>query len=357
MMSVDVLMPRLSDAMEEGTILAWLKAGGESVAVGEDLVEIETDKANMVYEAPLAGVLHILVGDGDTLAVGERIATIGEATRAAVAGPSTGTPRAGTNIAGSSASPSPGPDQSDVGQRGVITTEQLSRLQAAVVRRMAQSKSNVPEFVLSADVDMQAVAEHRSKLKAANGADGMPSINDFVIKASAVALTEFPRANGAYRDGHFELYSRINVGVAVAAESALVVPTIFDADEKRLSEIATASRTAARRVRSGAITEPELSGATFAVSNLGMFGIDQFTAIINPPQAAILAVGAVRDTPVSRDGAVVIRPVLRLQLTCDHRILYGAEAAGFLGCIRSHLEGPDRLLEDTTDWGRQPAAR
>lgn len=349
-------MPRLSDAMEEGTILAWLKTDGESVATGEELVEIETDKANMVYEAPLDGVLHILAGDGDTLAVGERIATIGDAKTATVnraprempvataADHSAGTPTPAVTGARSSASLSAGPGQSDVGQRGVVTTEQLSRLQTAVVRRMAQSRSTVPDFVLAVDVDMRAVVEHRNKLKVASGRDGAPSINDFVIKASALALADVPRANGAYRDGQFERYSRVNVGVAVAAVDALVVPTIFDADQKPLGEIAEEARTAAQRVRSGAITEPELSGATFTVSNLGMFGIDEFSAIINPPQAAILAVGAVRDTPVARDGVIVIGPVLRLALTCDHRILYGAEAATFLACIRGHLETPDKIL-------------
>jgi pyruvate dehydrogenase E2 component (dihydrolipoamide acetyltransferase) len=355
-MSVDVLMPRLSDAMEEGTILAWLKTDGESVVTGDELVEIETDKANMVYEAPLDGVLHIVAADGDTLAVGQRIATIADATTATVdrasaempvaagAGPSGGkSGRAGTGVR-SSGSVSAGRGESDAGQRGVVRTQQLSRLQTAVVRRMAQSKSTVPDFVLAVDVDMQAVVEHRSKLKVAGGDDGTPSINDFVIKASALALADTPPANGAYRDGQFERYSRVNIGVAVAAEDALVVPTIFDADQKPLGEIAKEARTAVQRVRSGAITEPELSGATFTVSNLGMFGIDEFSAIINPPQAAILAVGALRETPVAHDGSIVIRPVLRLHLTCDHRILYGAEAAGFLGCIRGHLERPDKIL-------------
>ena len=144
---------------------------------------------------------------------------------------------------------------------------------------------------------MEQAVELRKQLKAASGDNPAPSFNDFVVKASALALTEFPRANGAYRDGKFELYSRVNVGVAVAGQDALVVPTIFDADRKSLGQIARESRAVAERVRAGKITPPELSSGTFTVSNLGMYGIVDFVAVINPPQAAILAVGAMTPTP------------------------------------------------------------
>ena len=171
-----------------------------------------------------------------------------------------------------------------------------------------------------------------------------PSFNDFVIKASALALKDFPRANGAYRDGQFELYSRVNVGVAVAGQDALVVPTVFDADKKSLGQIAEEARQVAERVREGKITPPELSAGTFTISNLGMYGIKRFVAVINPPQAAILAVGELTPRPVVRDGEVVVRTVMELTLTCDHRILYGAEAAEFLGRIREYLEQPLELV-------------
>ena len=171
-----------------------------------------------------------------------------------------------------------------------------------------------------------------------------PSFNDFVIKASALALKDFPRANGAYRDGQFELYSRVNVGVAVAGQDALVVPTVFDADKKSLGQIAEEARRVAERVREGKITPPELSAGTFTISNLGMYGIKRFVAVINPPQAAILAVGELTPRPVVRDGEFAIRTVMELTLTCDHRILYGAEAAEFLGRIREYLEQPLRLV-------------
>ena len=158
-----------------------------------------------------------------------------------------------------------------------------------------------------------------------------------------MALREFPRANGSYKDGHFELYSRVNIGVAVAAHDALVVPTVFDADKKSLGEIARESRALAEKVRAGKITPPELSAGTFTVSNLGMFGIDQFVAVINPPQAAILAVGAMRPQPVVIDGEVVVRTRMKLTLTCDHRILYGADAAEFLARVKALLEQPISL--------------
>jgi pyruvate dehydrogenase E2 component (dihydrolipoamide acetyltransferase) len=225
--------------------------------------------------------------------------------------------------------------------RGRTAIEDLTRLQQTIARRMAESKATAPEFVITCEVDMGEAVEFRKQLKSAAGEGGVaPSFNDFVVKASALALKEYPRANGAYRDGKFELYSRVNVGIAVAGQDALVVPTIFDADRKSLGEIARDARALAERVRAGAITPPELSSGTFSVSNLGMFGIKRFVAVINPPQAAILAVGEMTPRPVVRDGEVAVRPIMELTLTCDHRILYGADAAQFLGRIRERLENP-----------------
>jgi pyruvate dehydrogenase E2 component (dihydrolipoamide acetyltransferase) len=161
-----------------------------------------------------------------------------------------------------------------------------------------------------------------------------------VVKACAIALTEFPRANGAYRDGKWELYSRVNVGIAVAAADALVVPTIFDADRKGLRLIATEARALAGKVREQKISPPELSGGTFTVSNLGMYGVTNFHAVINSPQAAILAVGAITDTPVVRDSEITTAKLMGVTLACDHRILYGADGAEFLARVRALLEEP-----------------
>ena len=447
----DVAMPRLSDSMEEGTILKWLKSDGDEVSKGEELVEIETDKANMTYEADESGTLEIVAQEGDTLAVGETIARIGEGgggdssdededeeeepeakddeeedegdeeeeeepeadadeddedededdepeeeepeeedegdsgdEEAKENGRVKASPIArrmaremGLELAGvkgtgpggrivkadieAAAKQDETPDEkepeeksdeapkkekaaasSDSG-RGDVTHEELSRLQRTVARRMAESKATAPDFVMTLEVDMEEAVELRAKLKAAAGDAPAPSFNDFVIKAAALALRDFPRANGAYRDGQFELYSRVNIGVAVAGQDALVVPTVFDADRKSLGTIAAEARRLAERVREGKITPPELSSGTFTISNLGMFGIRRFVAVINPPQAAILAVGELSPRPAVRDGELVVRALMELTLTCDHRILYGADAAEFLAKIREYLENPLRL--------------
>jgi pyruvate dehydrogenase E2 component (dihydrolipoamide acetyltransferase) len=186
---------------------------------------------------------------------------------------------------------------------------------------------------------MTLAVELRQRLKEV--ADPAPSVNDMVVKAAASALREHPRVNGAYRDGKWELYPRVNVGVAVAADEALVVPTIFDADRKSLGEIARQARELIGKVRDRKITPPEVSGGTFTVSNLGMYGIREFTAIINPPQAGLLAVGALEKRPaVDERGRVVARDQMTLTLVCDHRILYGADGAELLARVRELLEQP-----------------
>jgi pyruvate dehydrogenase E2 component (dihydrolipoamide acetyltransferase) len=412
----EVVMPRLSDSMEEGTILTWLKQVGDEVAVGDEIVEIETDKANMAYESDVAGVLtEILAEEGETLAIGTPIATVGdgegsapraagpvadigspalrespisapptaEAQEAPAASSSSGdgvrvkaSPVAkriardrGVDLASLSGSGPGGrivkadverAESAPAGEaqepaaagggtspasvetaKGQTSYEELSKLQSTIARRMSESKATAPHFYLEAEVDMSRAVEGRGRLKAsAKDGEVVPSFNDMVVKACALALREFPRANGAYRDGKFELYSRVNVGVAVAAQDALVVPTVFDADQKGLRQIAEESRGLAQRVRDGKITPPELSGGTFSVSNLGMYGIDNFSAVINPPQAGILAVGAIKERPAVRDGEIVPAHLMNVTLACDHRILYGADGAEFLARIRTLLEEP-----------------
>jgi pyruvate dehydrogenase E2 component (dihydrolipoyllysine-residue acetyltransferase) len=446
----EVVMPRLSDSMEEGTVLQWLKAVGDEIAVGDELVEIETDKANMAYESDVTGMLsEILVQEGETVAIGTPIARVGgaaedgqgtEASRAAgpvgagdppppavakaSSGPVPPTPPPAAEAAGAGAAqtaeagaPAEGAEAPtdgdgrrlkasplarrlakeqglDLGKlhgsgpggriikadvekapsagdavggtapeealatgrgggspaaagpavetaKGQTTYEDPSKTQQVIARRMAESKATAPHFYLRASIDMSEAVAGRGKLKAlASEGSIVPSFNDMVVKACALALREHPRANGAYRDGRFELYSRVNVGVAVAAEDALVVPTLFDADRKGLRQIASESRALAGKVRDGQITPPELSGATFTVSNLGMYGIDGFSAVINPPQAAILAVGAIEERPVVRDGEIAAAHLMQVDLACDHRILYGAPAAEFLARIRALLEEP-----------------
>jgi pyruvate dehydrogenase E2 component (dihydrolipoamide acetyltransferase) len=399
-------MPRLSDSMEEGTVLRWVKQVGDEVAVGEELVEIETDKANMGYEADVAGtLLEILVGENESAPVGAVIARVGDPQAAGpvtagdpplppVAKASSGgvpptvppaAPASTTNGNGSgarvkasplarrvaeelgvdlaslsgsgpggrivkrdveSATPVPAAattvaSESTETAKGQVETVELTKLQQVVARRMAESKATAPHFYLTSEVDMSAAVAARARIKEISGeGEAVPSFNDMVVKACAIALRKFPRANGTYKDGRFELHSRVNVGIAVAARDALVVPTIFDADRKGLREIAAEARTLAGKVRDGSITPPELSGGTFSVSNLGMYGIKSFGAIVNSPQAGILAVGEIADRPVVRGGEVVPGKVMEMTLSCDHRILYGADGAEFLAEVRRLLEEP-----------------
>ena len=252
--------------------------------------------------------------------------------------------KAPSSLAATPAPPSPAAQADVETAKGQVGYEEPTKLQATVARRMAESKAIAPHFYLQASIDMSRCVEARGAIKAAAGEGGVvPSFNDMVVKAAALALREFPRANGAYRDGRFELYSRVNVGVAVAGQDALVVPTVFDADTKGLRQIASETRALAARVRDGQITPPELSGGTFTVSNLGMFGIENFAAVINTPQAGILAVGAITETPVVRGGEITTAQLMAVTLACDHRILYGADGAEFLARIRALLEEPVSL--------------
>jgi pyruvate dehydrogenase E2 component (dihydrolipoamide acetyltransferase) len=188
---------------------------------------------------------------------------------------------------------------------------------------------------------MEAATAFRDELK--GGDVKAPSLNDLIVKAAALALRAHPLANGSYRDGRFELHSRVNVGFAVAADHALIVPTIFDADQKSLGTIAAETRRLAERVRTGEIGPAELAGATFTVSNLGMYGMTAITPVVNPPQAAILGVGTTREVLARVEGEIVDQRLMTLTLSCDHRILYGADAAQFLSAIRELLERPARL--------------
>lgn len=211
-------------------------------------------------------------------------------------------------------------------------------MQQVIARRMAETKATVPDFQVQTEVTMDALLALRVQLKAV--ADQPPSVNDFIVKAAALALREFPLANGSFKDGQFELHSRVNVAVAVAADGALIVPTVTDADIRSLGAIAAEVRRLANAVREGTITPAELAGGTFTVSNLGMYGMTAITPVINAPQAAILGVGDSRGVLARVDGEIVDRQLMSLTLSCDHRILYGADASQFLYRIRQLLEQP-----------------
>jgi pyruvate dehydrogenase E2 component (dihydrolipoamide acetyltransferase) len=241
------------------------------------------------------------------------------------------------------AAASAGESGSVLGAKGTVTVIEPTRTQQLIARRMASAKATIPEFTVTVEVDAEPSLELREQLR--NISSPLPSVNDLVVKACALALRAHPNVNSSYVDGHFEHYSAINIGVAVAGEGTLVVPTVFDADSKSLIEIATQTRVLSGAVRDGTISPADLAGGTFTVSNLGMLGVARFTAVINSPQAAILSVGAATPRPVVRpDGSIAVRRIMELTITADHRIIYGAEAAEFLGTVRKRLEKPASLM-------------
>jgi pyruvate dehydrogenase E2 component (dihydrolipoamide acetyltransferase) len=221
--------------------------------------------------------------------------------------------------------------------------QELTKLQKVIARRMAEAKATVPDFQVQTDVVADELLALRANVKELEGASA-PTLNDFVLKAAALALREHPRVNASFRDDQFVLHQDVNVGFAVAVDDALVVPVVHHADRRPLAVIADETRRLAERVRSGSFTSEDVSGGTFTVSNLGMFGMTAISPIINTPQAAILGVAAARDAPQLRDGDLVSRRLMTLTLNCDHRILYGADAARFLSRIRSLLEQPQELV-------------
>jgi len=227
------------------------------------------------------------------------------------------------------------------GNKGESEFVEYSRARQSMSRRIAESKATIPHIYLQVEADASTLVTAREE-KRAEGAEA-PTINDLVIKAAALALRNHPRANGTYRDGGIELHSRINVGVAVDTEDGSVTPVIADADRKPVAEIAAEVRSLSARARSGEITPPEQAGATFAVSNLGMLGITSSEPVVNPGQSAKLAVGAVTERPVVRDGRVEPGRVMTLDLSCDHRVLHGGEAARFLAEVKANLEDPESL--------------
>jgi pyruvate dehydrogenase E2 component (dihydrolipoamide acetyltransferase) len=222
--------------------------------------------------------------------------------------------------------------------------QQPSRLQQLIARRMATAKAQIPHFQVQTEVAMDAAIALRAQFKAlAADGEAVPSLNDLIIKAAALALREHPLANASFHEQGFVLHEQINVGIAVAADNALLVPTVFDAVSKSLGRLAVETRELARRAREGEITPTDLEGGTFTVSNLGMFGMTAINPVVNPPQAAILGVGSLRQTLARVDGEIVDRTLMSLTLSCDHRILYGADAARFLARIRELLELPLKL--------------
>jgi pyruvate dehydrogenase E2 component (dihydrolipoamide acetyltransferase) len=454
----DVNMPKLSDTMEEGTIVEWKKKTGDEVKAGDVLAEVESDKATFDLEAESGGVLSILVEQGVPAKIGAPIATIGEASAAPAKGkpaapaaakakapgaaaPEAAAPEAAAQAAedekpasappleepaaeteelderapetplpaepAAQAGPTP-PESGEDGQHvkasplakrlaaemgvdlaslkgsgpeGRIVKEDVlaaagtsrpaerrrpaaaprqpgpdvelvdpSRMQATIARRMAEAKSTVPEFTVTVEARVDEAVSMRQQLKdSVPGADKV-TMTDMLVRACALALRKFPEVNSSWVDGRFQRKRTVNIGLAVAPSQGmgLLVPVVHDADAKDLIQISIESRQVIERARSGRPNEGDLSGATFSISNLGMFGVDEFVAIINPPEAAILAVGAIKDVPVVEEGRIVPGKVMRMTLTVDHRVFYGATAAQFMAEVKRLVENPVTLVVPPT---------
>ena len=420
-MAEELVMPRLSDTMERGTIARWVKQEGDAFKNGDVLAEIETDKALMELSAYDDGVLlKILVPDGAEAELGAPIAITGEAGEevppallaGAAAPPSavaavddeaaaTGTkqPKAaslaaaevraspiarklasengidlrvlagkgsgpdgrivkvdverlvgkvapdGAPVAAPASGPTAAPAKSvPAALAGEVRIERPTSMQRAIAQRMGESNGPIPHFYVESQIDMEQALRLRSDLNAALNGEAKVSVTDLIIRASALALQENPDVHRSWVAEGLAYHAHANVGIAVALDEGLIVPVVRHADELGLVAIANASQDLAERARTGRLLQAEIEGGTFTVSNLGMFGVTRFLAIINPPEPAILAVGATVDTPVVRDGQVVVRPIMTVTLSCDHRATSGAGGAKLLLSLKRHLEQPLLLL-------------
>jgi pyruvate dehydrogenase E2 component (dihydrolipoamide acetyltransferase) len=425
----EVIMPRLSDTMEEGELTRWLKNVGDEIHKGDVLAEIETDKATMDLEAFENGVLEKqLVTAGTVVPIGQAVAVIGDGSNAAPAAGTAGdgakktepaksepeksepgtqqpsttepaksepekkepgkkdsekdhAPAGGAGAGALRISPlarkiardhdidlasvtgtgpqgrivradieaaiaaepgaQPAPAAAPTVQAGPDTIEvPINNIRKVTARRLTESQA-VPHFFLTNVVDAAKLIAFRKDVNASLAASGgKVSINDLIVGAVAVALRAHPEVNSSWGGDKLLQHSRINIGIAVALPDGLIVPVVKDADRMSLGEIAQTTVALAEKARAGKLKLDEMSGGTFTISNLGMFGIDEFTAVINPPEAAILAVGAATPVPEVRDGQLVEVPKMKITLTVDHRVLDGAMAAAFLRDLKGVLEAP-----------------
>jgi len=382
----EITMPRLSDTMEEGTLAAWLKQPGEQVHRGDLLAEIETDKATMELESFEEGVLErILVQEGETVPIGQPIAVIGSGDGAAppppapvAPAPPTGTPvkaspmaraiardqgidlstvtgsgpggrvvKADVEAVAAPAAPAPAAPAPAPAKPAAADVEEvpLSGMRKTVARRLVESMQSAPHFYLTIQVDVDALLELRAELNRRLADEGTKlSVNDLLVKACAVTLRAHPDINVSWGGDKLLRHRRVHVGIAVAVEGGLIVPVVRDADQKSVSQISREAKALIERARAGKLRPDEFTGGTFTISNLGMFGIDQFTAVINPPEAAILAVGATTSEPVVHDGRLGTRQRMKLTMSIDHRAVDGATGAQFLAGLKAVLEEPLRIL-------------
>ncbi|MGE0002308.1 MAG: dihydrolipoamide acetyltransferase family protein [Fimbriimonadaceae bacterium] len=400
----EVIMPKMGDGMEEGTLVEWLKKEGERVKSGEVIGTIQTDKATLELEAPGSGSLAgILIGPGETVPVGQPIAALladgeklpdGWRKNGSAAAPQP-TVEAKPEVAEPAESELVAPTKDDGGRikasplarriaadagidlalvtpsgpggrvvekdvRAMIaqgvslgfpvparsrkdTKVALNNVRRLTARFTAQSKQSVPHFYVSVAVDVEFLTELRNKMKAMGSA---PSVNDFVMLAVARSLTEMPEVNATFQDDHILQFGAVNVGMAVAVDEGLLLAVLRDSDLLTLYQTMAASRALVEKAKAGKLTPNELSGQTFAVSNMGMLNVESFTAIITPPAAGILAIGTAEKRAVvdKETGAIVSRNTMNITGSFDHRVVDGVTGAKFVNLVRSKLENPITLL-------------
>ena len=403
-MASEVKLPRLGQGMEAGTIVKWLKAEGDRVERGEPLYELDTDKVTQEVEAEASGVLlRIAVAEGE-VPVGQTIAVIGEEgeevpaisggpemaretvpeapSRERADGRPAETERApslqaaegrvkasplarriarerGIDLAALSgtgpegrivaedverAAARPAPVVAPPPPVGEVEVEQLSSLRRTIARRLTEAWE-APAFQIVMSADMTRAAElHRRLAEHAEEETPRPTLTDILTKACAAALIRHRDVNARFGGDAIERHPNADIGIAVAIPDGLVVPVIRGCERLTIAQLAAARADVVGRARAGKLRQDDLEGGTFTISNLGMFGVEQFVAVLNPPQAAILAVGAVEERPAAVEGELVVRPLMTMTLTCDHRALDGATASDFLRTVKSFLEEPGLML-------------
>ncbi len=398
-MATKVVMEALSPTMEEGRLVEWKKQEGDVVKVGDVLAEVETDKAVMELVARAGGtLLRQAVAAGTTVPVSQVVGWIGQPGEAlgdgasAPAAPAApGAPvAAAVPVAGPVAPPTPAPVAAGrvkasplarkmAADRGVdlsrvpgsgpegrvirrdvesagaapaaaavparkagpaFTDVPLSMIRKTIAKRLSQSIGPIPTFYLTTEVDMERAADFREQFKTLYGDTVKISFNDLVVRATALALVQHPACNAWWQDDKIRYWNEIHIGMAVAVEDGLITPVIRNADLKTLRQIGAESRELAGRARDRKLTPEQYTGSTFSISNLGMFDIEHFTAVINPPEAAILAVGSIAQVAAVVGGQVVPRRRMRVTLSCDHRVIDGATGAQFLKTLKQLLENP-----------------
>ncbi|MBM4423882.1 MAG: 2-oxo acid dehydrogenase subunit E2 [Chloroflexi bacterium] len=400
-----ITMPKLGFDMAEGKLVRWVKKPGEPVSKGEVLAEVETDKATVEVESFVSGVVAATFAEeGSLQKVGALIGVIAapgetvdvEALRAEAGGKTADNGRKTISDQASAIRDQPsalrpppsaflrispiarrmadelGLDprlMTGTGPEGRITKKDveafaraakasptptptstpdspapLTKLRSAIARRMTDSKTTVPHFYVTSEIDMGPVMTLRKQLNTLLDESAKLSVNDFVVKAAALALREFPGLNASFGGEGITRHSQINVGNAVAVEAGLLTVVVKNADAKSLSQISGELRALAARAREGKVKPDDVEGSTFTISNLGMFDVESFAAIINPPEAAILAVGSAREVPVAKDGGLAVGWRMKATLSADHRATDGAEAARFMQALKRLIEEPLRLM-------------